>query len=690
MTLVGPPGIGKSRLAAELIARRPDPADVGYAALAEVGEDDDLAATIAVAMGVPPATLREAGPFEAAPDLLVIDNAEHLRSGVAAVATLLLRAPSRPTVLCTSRTPLGVAAEQVVDLGPLDPAAAVDLYTARAERAGAPGARDPGLIAEICRRLDQLPLAIEIAASWARSLGDRDVLDRLGVALRTEPVMAGTIGASLDRLTATQRDLLGRLTVCSGAFDLFAAGALAEPDTDVTPDLVALVDQSLVVPLPEPDTGRMRYRLLEPLRQQVSVRFPTGRLAEAAERHARHFADLARRWDRELRGPDPVAVRGLQQDEGNLLAAGGWARRHDPQLSVDLAIDLARYWECRGRVDDARRRLQGALDLAGDELTPQRLAVARSRLGLLAWRHHDFAGARAAYAAGLATRAALGDERGVARALRDLALVDAQSGRTVEARANCEHSLALCRRIPDTVGEGWAMTVLAVIEFEEGRDDEGRACSRRALEVSGPSRPDALTVAGHLHVAYGDALAGDTAGHRHHLAAAAVLLTRTGPPLADPDWLWAGSHLAAVEGRAPAALRLAGAAENLARGGKLAGPTMKALCDRGTARARARVGARSAARYAAQGARLSTDRLLAQALQPPSAYDRPLTERELEVADLVGRGLGNEEIARILQLSRRTVESHVDHCRRKLELPSRLALVSWAVERRLEREPESG
>jgi predicted ATPase/DNA-binding CsgD family transcriptional regulator len=681
VTVVGAPGVGKSRLALE-VASCADGA-VSYVALAEVTEAADAVASIEAVMA------------RVARDdtlLVLVDNLEHVASSVADHLERAVQQHPRMRLLCTSRTPLARPAERVYTLGPLAPEEAVDLFAERAARSGAELAGADDVVVQVCDRLDRLPLALEIAATWVRGIGLVGVLDRLEWAVSSDSVMTETVASSLDSLGAAEQELFAALSVFVGEFDLEAVEQVAGRDSAA--GMASLVKHSLVQTRTCPGDGRLRYRLLEPLRQQAAARIDDNPVSdvELRRRHARHFATVAERGARALRGPAYASVLAdLVRDEGNLLAATAWTRTHDPERCLLLTTDLAGYWEHRGRVTDARARLARALE-ASPGSDAGRRAEASRQLGRLAFRERDYVAARAALKNAEAIMGDLGDEHGRAKTLHIQALVEAADGEPGRARSLCAESIAIFRRRGDTVSEAWSWTVLALAAYALGDFEELEATLQKALDLAEPEGPGALTMTAHLGIALCAAVAGDVARHRRHLALTLADLEAAGGAIGDPDWIWGACHLAESEGRAKAALRLAGAAHALEQRGGIRSPEpiVSGLCRDAVRSATAKVGKRAAARYAAQGAEMTMPELMAEALAEPGPLDRAMSSREQEVAELVGRGLGNDEIASRLHLSRRTVETHVENCRTKLDLATRFELAVWAVERRLMREAGSG
>ncbi|HEX5829987.1 MAG TPA: hypothetical protein VFY16_03330, partial [Gemmatimonadaceae bacterium] len=315
LTLTGTGGSGKTRLAGET-ARRVAPAfsRIAWADLAPLPDPQLLPQQVAAALHVPERP--EASPLallvgvvggERA--LLVLDNCEHLVDACAELANTLLRACPRLTILATSREALGVASETAWLVPPLACAEAVQLFVDRAQAAlpsFSPASDDDATIAEICRRLDGIPLAIELAAARVRVLSPEQIASRLDDAFRLltagsrtalprHRTLRATMEWSFALLGAREQVLLRRLAVFAGGFSLDAAEAICaggplEAD-DILDGVAALVDKSLVTM--EPGDGEARYRLLETVRQYGAERLTESGEREALEEcHARHFLAL--------------------------------------------------------------------------------------------------------------------------------------------------------------------------------------------------------------------------------------------------------------------------------------------------------------------------------------------------------------------------------------------------------------
>lgn len=380
VTLVGAPGCGKTRLGSEVGARLADrlPARVVFVDLRPIRDPSLVPSAVAAAVGVgsPPDRPVEDGLVEAlASDevVVVLDTCEHLGDAIADLIARLLGGCPSLRIMATSRRALGLPGERVWRLPPLDLGSAVALFRDRAGLRAPDGSIEASraeTIEQICRRLDCLPLAIELVAAWSRVLTPTEILDRLG---STGPLLQGHFPAadarhltmadavtwSYQLLEPTEQLLFEQLSTFADGFDVDAAQAIATGD-HVLDGLAVLVDHSLVVAAPTP-AGVMRYRLLEPVRQCAESRLAAdGRLQGNRRRHAEHYLAVALRSAAELRRGNPAAVLDrLNDDDANLRAALVWARGQPDDLGLRLSTALARFGLDGPHLSEQLRRQTG-------------------------------------------------------------------------------------------------------------------------------------------------------------------------------------------------------------------------------------------------------------------------------------------------------------------------------------------
>ncbi|MFZ3594227.1 AfsR/SARP family transcriptional regulator [Streptomyces sp. BH104] len=392
VTLLGPGGAGKTRLsqeAAEGLGTVPD--GVWVAELAPVSDPAAVPEAVVGALGARETVLRGAGAeelrvvgerqgddplvriVEHCEDrrlLLILDNCEHVIDAAAALAEDLLAHCPGVTILATSREPLGVPGESLYPVEPLPEPYALRLFGERgaAVRPGFTPDQDPEAVGEICRRLDGLPLAIELAAARLRMLTPRQIADRLDdrfrlltsgarTALPRQQTLRAVVDWSWDLLDEPERATLARLSVFSGGCDLPAAEAVCGPDA--LDALASLVDKSLVVAAPEDDEhgGGMRYRLLETVSEYAGDRLDESGERAATERaHLTYYRELARTTDPLLRGGGQrAAIARIERDYENLRTALRHAvADRDEQEAFCLVLSLAWFWQMRDLRIDAR------------------------------------------------------------------------------------------------------------------------------------------------------------------------------------------------------------------------------------------------------------------------------------------------------------------------------------------------
>jgi predicted ATPase len=411
--------------------------------------------------------------------LLILDNCEHLVAACAVLAERLLAACPGLRILATSREPLRVPGEvtwRVPSLtlpatgGPVKPlevaaSESVRLFSERAcDVTGGftLGEDNAAAVAEICLRLDGMPLALELAAARTAALSPAQIAERLGdsldvltagsrSALDRQQTLRATLAWSHDLLTAEERVEFRRLAVFAGTFALEGAEAVTAGDDlaerEVTDLLGRLVDKSLVVA----EEGRegYRYRLLEPMRQYARERLvEAGELADLEQRHYDFYLDLARAEDPECAPPGVVAhPERLEVDHDNLRAALGWALRHDPHKALTLAVYMWPMWLAGSHYQTGSRLLEAAL-AAAPEPSVMRTEALRAACGL------EIRLGRAGGLSGLGSERVdifrrLGDRREEAHALDELGVYEYMAGRYQRAESLYAESEALGEELGD-------------------------------------------------------------------------------------------------------------------------------------------------------------------------------------------------------------------------------------------------
>jgi predicted ATPase/DNA-binding CsgD family transcriptional regulator len=493
LTLTGPGGVGKTRLALriaeELEGDFPD--GVWFVPLAPVRDPALVAATVATTLGV-----REARghPLVAALQiylldkraLILLDNFEHVLEAAPLVTDLLSTCPQL-TVLGTSRTTLRLSGEHDLavppfaapDLGRLpslealsnEPAVRLFIDRAHAARDDfALNTDNATTVAQICQRLDGLPLAIELAAARSKFLPPQALLDRLEQRLplltggpRDAPArlrtMRDAIAWSHDLLSEEEQTLFRRLAVFAGGFTLEAAEAVTgEPGVDVFAGVEVLVDQSLVRRLDIVADEEPRFGMLETVREFGLERLKaSGEEQSIRERHATYFLALAEAAEPQLRGSaqDRWLDR-LQTAHDDLRAALRWSLTADTEMALRLAGDLHWFWYLRGHWSEGRSWLEDALVGGGSEArTPARMK-ALAGAGILAFTVNDGGSARARLEESTAIGRELADPAGTAYGLHFLEMGAFYFGERAVAR-NLSESIDLFRSAGDTWGLATAL-----------------------------------------------------------------------------------------------------------------------------------------------------------------------------------------------------------------------------------------
>ncbi len=696
VTLTGPGGVGKTRLALELARRQiPRRADgVWLVDLASGPATPDVASETARVLDVrgpsgttPTDSLRR---YLASRDvLLVLDNCEHVVDACAELATALLTTCGGVRIMATSRESLGVSGETVWRLEPLDADDAQRLFVERARQRQPrfmPGERTDATIAELCARLDRLPLAIELAAARVSVMSPEEVLASLAERLgplgggeRLSPPHHRTVRAAVEwsrqLLDPGEQAAFRGLAVFAGGFDADAAAAVAPGlSLDV---LARLVDKSLVAVVETP-RGRTRYRLLEMVREHaLELLGEAGEPDAARERHLRHFSALAEVAREEwLSTGAQRFVNRLDDDYENIRAALEWAAATDPCAAMRLLAGTRDLFFRFGQADGLRL---ARLLLERCPARDRHRAEAQMAAGQLAVSIGDYRAAGEVLADALELSIELGEPVLEAWTRFFGGLADTLAGASEAGRDQLEASRALHHRLGIRIGEARSIAVLSMTFLMADDAAAAKELLEAALSIYVDERD--RWGQGQCHTFLG-MVAADPASATSHFREAVECLRPSRDATLLPVALIGQAGVLA--GRDPAgALRVAAAACAIrARVGGEFAPFYRARLERVRAAGEAALGP-DAERLWAQGARLGLDDAVAAAFgaAPRPASPAGLSARELEVAGLVAQGLANKAIAARLHLSVRTVESHVRHVLAKVGLDNRTQLATWARER---------
>jgi predicted ATPase/DNA-binding SARP family transcriptional activator len=475
LTLTGAGGSGKTRLALETALRVASTfSRVVWVDLASLSDPQLLPQQFALALRVtdrghaaPLAALVEAIGTEHL--LLIVDNCEHLVEATAAGIETLLRGCPQLVVFATSREALGVASETAWLVPPLGSDESVLLFVERARAASPAFAHidsNNAWIAEICRRLDGIPLAIELAAARVRVLSPEQIARRLDDAFRLlssgsrtalprHRTLRATMEWSHALLAAREQVLLRRLAVFAGTFTLDAAEAACAGEQlevdDILDGISTLVDKSLVVM--DADEGDARYHLLETVRQ-----YALERLTEAGEvdairaAHARFFVAFAESAEPHLFAGAGSAhwIGRVKADVDNLRAASQWAEEKPDRAETALRLIYALhwFWWATGQLREARQRIEAALSLSGQDADPVRRGRALLALGFIAITQGDLSVIRTALEQALPLLEDRDEPRNVAYLLTCLSAGHLFEGAVAQAYLHAERALATVAKVP--------------------------------------------------------------------------------------------------------------------------------------------------------------------------------------------------------------------------------------------------
>jgi predicted ATPase/DNA-binding CsgD family transcriptional regulator len=668
--------------------------------------------------------------------LVVLDNCEHLLSAAGSMVESLLNACPELHLLATSRQPFGLIGEVVWQVPPMTvpesngapagsrgaarPQVLAELLASEAgqlfvERARAvrssfaPTESDAPAVAEICARVDGIPLAIELAAARIAHLSPQQIADRLddrfrlltatsAATLERHRTLRALVDWSYDLLTDAERSLFRRLGVFAGFWTLEAAESVCGDDlTDVLALLSQLVDKSLVQLEEQGDA--VRYRLQDSLRQYAIERLEeSGELDVIRRRHADFYALMAEEAEARLFSADQDQVLAqLEREHDDIRLALGWSSESgDADVGMRLAGALWRFWQVRGYLREGRAWLDRLLAADGAQQTVGR-ARALNATGFLTFLQGDYTAARPLLEESLAIRRALADDLGIVESLTNLGLLLRCLDMGAEARAHFQEALRVSRACGDRAWEGRVLNKLARLEFYEG--DLAAACDLHEESLAmGRATGNTWDIA----IALGD-LADVQFAIGQEDAALALYAESLGlwQELGDERGIAQGLEgfaiLAAARGRYEPAVRQISAARAVRqRISEPNSPSRKSSLDSLLETARSSLGESIYTAAWTSGAEASVEQAVQDVLesQPSPSAEQvaadsagtslapsadKLTAREIEIARLIARGMTNRQIAETLVVSQRTVEWHVANLIGKLAFRSRSQIAAWAA-----------
>ncbi|MCC5579371.1 AAA family ATPase [Microtetraspora sp. AC03309] len=731
VTFTGPGGVGKTRLALRIAAdvRRAFPDGVWLVELAALDDPAMLCQTVAEALEIRNQSARSC--TEVLVDhladkraLLVLDNCEHLLNDCAVLVETLARATTDLRILATSRQPLGAAGEQTLAVPamalpdmdgvplPLETMTHYDAVRLFTERASAvlPGfavtEANHETVERICRRLDGIPLAIELAAVRLRALSLDQLLDRLDdrfrlltagsrAVLPRHRTLRALIDWSYGLCTEQERLLWARVSVFAGSLDLEAAEEVCSGDgiarEDVVDLVIGLVDKSILIP--DEQGQAMRYRLLDTIRHYGRERLEeSGQDAVMRRRHRDYYRGLAAEADRLLFGPDQVAwFTRLKREHANLRTSLEYCFAQGETLAgLEMATDLLYHWITSYYLHEGRGWLDRGLAAESERGEARARALwANSWLAII---QAEIAPAEAM----LAESRALGERLGLERVLAWVALfsgvVALYQGEVDKGIELYKEAIRRYRGIDDPMGEAFTYLRLCLAYSLIGESAAAVEAGERCVEVC-DAHGDGW------HRSYALMALGIEAWRQDDLARAAELekeslrfnrslddLLGVGLNLEVLSWIAAAQRQYERAGRLRGALQIIW--ESL---GSVLSSYAYLMRYRDECEVRIRKGLGEPSLRAAlkRGARIPYDEVVAYALEEaPTEEERaerpaeasPLTPRETEIAQLVAQGMSNKEIAATLVIAQRTAEGHIEHILSKLGFSSRAQIAVWARE----------
>jgi predicted ATPase/DNA-binding CsgD family transcriptional regulator len=749
LTLTGAGGSGKTRLALEvsriLVGAYPD--GVWLVELAPISEGELAPQAIARALEVkeqPGLPLADTliGALREKKTLLVLDNCEHLVESVAPLVNRLLDSCPSLRVLATSREALNVEGEVVRQVSPLSVPGtdrlptveemthydAVRLFVDRA-RLRLQGfnlsPENVGAVADVCRKLEGIPLALELTAARMGTLSVGQISERLQdplgllsaggrAAAPRQQTLRATLDWSYELLSESERKLFGRLSVFVGGWTLEAAEAVATSDgieeRDVLNLLSGLVDKSLVVTRGSGDNAP-RYRMLEPIRQYAQEKLEESGEAEAVRRrHAVFFLALAEQAELELGGGRQAeCFERLEREHGNLRAALGWSfSQGEVELGLRLATALWEFWDTHGHLSEGRRWLERGIFATGHTMMRTR-AKALNGAGWIALLQGDHVAAKALVEESLALYRELGDKEGIASALTNLGYVAVLSQRDLASVPSLlEEAMALRPELRDRRTVARLLVFAGLVMASQFVEGQRAALHRESLVAQYRAlHEESLALFREIRDTRGITICLTNLGLAelvlgNHDRATTLLREdlRLSRKLDDKpitqQAFFGLAGVAASQGQLVRATRLWAVSDAVreAFSMQLTALTRSATDYEGRLGAvRAELSEEAFERAWAEGRTMTLEQAVEYALSEeepalpaaplPKESPGALTRREEEVAVLVARGLSNRQIASELSISEHTAATHVRRILTKLGLNSRSQVTAWVTERSL-------
>ncbi len=513
VTLTGPGGTGKTRLALQAAAEVSDdhPDGVFWVALAPLRDPHLALSQVAQALEVKEApgqgiaatlTARLAGKRL----LLLLDNAEHLLPGIASDLAVLRDGLPTLRLLVTSRERLQVTGEQTYAVPFLEQAEAVELFLARAAEVGT--VLEPSTaVAELCARLDNLPLALELAAARTVVFSPEQLIDRLSQRLDLlkgprdadprQQTLRATIEWSHDLLANEEKQLFARLSIFTGGCTYEAAEQVCDADPDT---LQSLIDKSLVRRR-DTDLGP-RYWMLETIREYAVEQMEESGDAEVRQlSHATHFLSLAEAAEPKLLKADrDLWFKRLDHEHANLRAAISWLHTtHRSELELQLVSELWRFWYLGGHLREGRRWLEDALASGGEQSVVRRIKAIHGA-ALLAHRMGDYSRTEVLAEEWLTLARQYEDSEGVATSLLALGLVAAERGEYERAEALDGEGAEIARKMGHREVLMMAMNNLGDTAMLQGNNDQARLLFQESVDLSCELNDEKHIAAGHVNL----------------------------------------------------------------------------------------------------------------------------------------------------------------------------------------------